>query len=84
MHILSFISSQNTDLGIIPLALLKQGSQTQEKYWAIPLIFHKPIEQALVLLKRSKNLELAKNFLGFIKTSKIQALIRSNGYDIAQ
>lgn len=75
-----YASTGNVDLAFIPLSLIKPG----EKFLPVDEKLHKPIEQALGIVKRSKNIELAKEFDGFLKGQKGGGILERFGYIVAK
>ena len=51
-------------------------------YAIVPEDLHPPIEQACVILRVAKNKNTAQQFLAFVKTDAIGALLRSYGFDV--
>ncbi|AOV17783.1 molybdate ABC transporter substrate-binding protein [Acidihalobacter aeolianus] len=80
-----YVASGNAQLGFVALsqiALLppaRKGSQ-----WLVPQSFYKPIEQQVVLLKRAANDPTAKAFYAYLKSPKVEKIIRRYGYEIAR
>lgn len=50
--------------------------------YVIPNNLYSPIKQSMVILKRSKHIELAKQFTTFIMSPSIQQQIKKSGYQI--
>ena len=79
----SFVSSGAADAGIIALSLaLAPTMKNKGRYTDIPAGDYPPIEQGCVIMKSSKNKEVARQFLEFVKTSEVSALLRSYGFDV--
>ena len=80
----SFVTSGAADAGIVALALaLSPNMQDKGKYAEIPASDYPPIEQACVILRSSKNKEVARQFLLFSQSKAIQDLLRQYGFDVA-
>lgn len=73
-----YAKTGNVDLIFIPLSLIKPG----EKYLAIDEKLHKPINQALGIIKRSKQIELAKQFDTFLAGQKGHNILEKFGYSL--
>ena len=54
------------------------------RYAEIPAGDYPPIEQACVILRGSKNKELAKKFVEFVKSPAIAELLRTYGFEVAK
>ena len=80
----SFLTSGAADAGIVALALaLSPNMKDKGRYVEIPANEYPPIEQACVILRSSKNKEVARQFLAFFQTQPIQDLLRRYGFDVA-
>ena len=80
----SFVTAGAADAGIVALALaLSPNMRDKGKYAEIPASDYPAIEQACVILRSSKNKEVARQFLFFIQTKPIQDLLRQYGFDVA-
>jgi len=79
----SFVVSGSADAGIIALSLaLSPNMRDKGRYVAIPDGDYPPIEQACVILGRSKNKETARQFLSFLRTAAAGELLRRYGFDV--
>ncbi|MGA9041059.1 MAG: molybdate ABC transporter substrate-binding protein [Terriglobales bacterium] len=79
----SFVVSGSADVGIVALSLaLSPNMKDHGRYVEIPAADYPPIQQACVVLKSSKNKDVARRFLAFIKTSAIGDLLKSYGFDV--
>jgi len=79
----SFVVSGSADAGIIALALvLSPNMRDKGRYVAIPDSDYPPIEQACVILGRSKNKETAVQFLSFLRTAAGGELLRRYGFEV--
>lgn len=78
-----FIESGACDAGIVALSLaLAPAMKAAGQYWEIPASAHSPLEQGAVILKQSKNQEVAKQFLEFIKGSSGQEIMKRYGFTL--
>ena len=76
-----FIESGACDIGIIALSLaVTPAMKSKGTYWEIPAGAHLPLEQAVVILKSSKQQESAKQFIAYIKGVQGQEIMRRNGF----
>jgi molybdate transport system substrate-binding protein len=79
----SFVVSGSADVGIVALSLaLSPNMKDQGRYVEIPAADYPPIQQACVVLKSAKNKEVARQFVGFMKTSPVNELLKSYGFDV--
>jgi len=51
-------------------------------YWEIPADSHAPLEQGAVILKQSKNQDIARQFLEFLKSVQGQEIMTSYGFTL--
>ena len=80
-----FVESGNADAGILALSLvLAPPLKNSGTYYEIPPSFYPVIDQAVVILKSSKQKEIAWQFLAFLKRPGIAEFIRSNGFDVPE
>jgi molybdate transport system substrate-binding protein len=79
----SFVVSGSADVGIVALSLaLSPNMKDRGRYVEIPAADYPPIQQACVVLKSSKNQDLARQFLAFLKTPDVNDLLRSYGFEV--
>jgi molybdate transport system substrate-binding protein len=80
-----FVESGNADIGILALSLvLAPPLKTEGLYSEIPASFYPAIDQAVVILKSSKQKDLARQFLSFLKRPEIAEFMRSNGLTVPE
>ena len=78
-----FIESGACDVGIIALSLaLAPVMKSAGSYWEIPAEAHPPLEQGAVVMKQSKNQELARSFLGFLQGPQGQEIMTRYGFTL--
>lgn len=78
-----FIATENAQLGFVALSqVITDGRISQGSAWIVPSALHAPIQQDVVLLAKGKDNPAASALLGFLKSEKAKALIRSFGYDL--
>ena len=79
----SFVVSGSADVGIVALSLaLSPNMQDKGRYVEIPIDEYPPIEQACVILKSSKQKDVAGAFLNFVKTPAALDLFRNSGFTV--
>ncbi|OSS42163.1 Molybdenum ABC transporter, periplasmic molybdenum-binding protein ModA [Desulfurella amilsii] len=74
-----FAQTGNAQIAFIPLALVIKSNSGH--YCDIDQNLYKPIKQAMVILKSSKDQALAKKYLEFMKSSQAKKIFREFGYD---
>ncbi|TKB59156.1 MAG: molybdate ABC transporter substrate-binding protein [Nitrospira sp.] len=76
-----FIESGACDAGIVALSLaLAPVMKAAGEYWEIPATAHAPLEQGAVILKQSRNPEVARQFLEFIQGPNGQEILKRYGF----
>jgi molybdate transport system substrate-binding protein len=79
----AFVESGNADIGILALSLaVAPPLKTEGIYYEIPTSFYPAIDQAAVILKSSKQKDVARQFLDFLKRPEIAEFMRSNGLNV--
>jgi molybdate transport system substrate-binding protein len=79
----SFVVSGAADAGMVALSLaLSPNMKNKGRYAEVPAGEYPAIEQACVILRSSKNKEIARQFVAFVKTPAIQDVLRSYGFDV--
>ena len=78
-----FLVTGNADIGFIALSQITRNQGQLRGYsWIVPSEWHDPIRQQAVLLKRAKANKVAKEFLTFIKSKRVQKIIEGYGYSL--
>jgi molybdate transport system substrate-binding protein len=76
----SFVLSGAADVGVVALSLaLSAGPQV--RYAEIPADDYPPIQQACVVLKSSKNPELATKFQKYLQTEEVRKIFQRFGFE---
>jgi len=63
--------------------IYKDGKIQRGSGWIIPNHLHSPISQDAVILRKGKDSQAIKAFMGFMKTDTARAIMRSYGYQQA-
>ena len=80
-----FVESGNADAGILALSLASAPPLKSEgRCYEIPRSFYPAIDQAVVILKSSRQKEIARQFLSFLKRPEIADFMRSNGLSVPE
>ncbi len=78
-----FVQSGNADVGLLALSLaVAPAMKDSGRYVEIPSAAYPPLIQAGAILKSSRNKELAKQFLKFLKEPGTVALMERYGFSI--
>jgi molybdate transport system substrate-binding protein len=77
----SFVVSGSADAGILALSLALAPSMKEKgRYYEIPSQDYPPLEQAAVVLKSSRQKEIARKFLSFCATREVLNLMKNYGF----
>jgi molybdate transport system substrate-binding protein len=75
---LQFAETGNVDVAIVALSLSKQSDG---RWTLIPAELHKPINQALAVIKGTKDEQTARAFAGFIAGPDGQSILAKYGFE---
>jgi molybdate transport system substrate-binding protein len=77
------VQSGAADVGILPLSLAL-GPQMRDagRFWQVPLDAYPRIEQGGVILKSSKNLEMARSFRDFLLGDHGREVLEHSGFSL--
>lgn len=78
------VLSGEVDLGFIPLVMLNPNAQESidGSLWLIPKNYYTPLEQQVVLLRRARNNEAAKNFFEYLKSPQARSIFEKYGFSL--
>ncbi len=77
-----FVSSGNAELGLLALSqVMREGRLSAGSVWLVPASLHEPLRHDAVLLKRAAQAPAAREFMNFLRSDKVRAIIRAHGYD---
>lgn len=80
-----FVESGNADIGILALSLvLAPPLKGEGMYYEIPMSFYPAIDQAVVILKSSKQKDIARQFLIFLRRPESAEFMRNNGLNVPE
>jgi molybdate transport system substrate-binding protein len=78
-----FVESGNAQAGLIALShALAPALKDKGRYWAVPLDAYPTLNQAAVVLSRSKQEGAAGRFLDFLRTPEAASLLASYGFSL--
>jgi molybdate transport system substrate-binding protein len=80
----SFVASGSADAGVVALSLaLSPNMKDRGRYVEVPDGEYPAIQQACVILRSSRNKDVARQFLKFIQSSPIRELLQKYGFAIS-
>ena len=78
-----FVESGNAQAGLIALShALAPALKDHGRYWTVPLDAYPPLNQAAVVLSRSKQPDAARRFLEFLRSPEATSLLGSYGFSV--
>ena len=78
-----FVMTENAELGFVALSQISiDGRITQGSAWVVPPNLYTPLKQDAVLLPFGKNNTAAIALMKYMRTERVQTIIRSYGYSL--
>jgi len=78
-----FVESGNAQAGLIALShALAPALKDKGRYWTVPLDAYPTLNQAAVVLSRSKQQDAARKFLEFLRNPEAASLLASYGFSL--
>jgi molybdate transport system substrate-binding protein len=79
-----FVESGSAQAGLIALShALTSGMKAKGHYWTVPLDAYPTLNQAAVVLSRSKQPEAARKFLDFVRSPEAASLLKGYGFSLS-
>jgi molybdate transport system substrate-binding protein len=79
-----FVESGNAQAGLIALShALSPAMQGKGRYWTVPLDAYPTLNQAVVVLSKSKQQESARKFLEFLRSPEATSLLTHYGFSMS-
>jgi molybdate transport system substrate-binding protein len=79
-----FVESGNAQAGLIALShALAPAMKDKGHYWVVPLDAYPTLNQAVVVLSKSKQRDTARKFLEFVRGPEGTSLLKSYGFSLA-
>jgi molybdate transport system substrate-binding protein len=78
-----FVESGNAQAGLLALShALAPAMKDKGRYWTVPLDAYPTLNQAAVLLSRSKQHDAARQFLDFLRSPDATSLLKGYGFSL--
>src|ERR1017187_4968144 len=78
-----FVESGNAQAGLIALShALAPGMKEKGRYWTVPLDAYPTLNQAAVVLSRSKQQDAARKFLEYLRNPEVTSLLTGYGFSL--
>jgi len=79
-----FVESGNVQAGLIALShALAPAMKEKGRYWTVPLDAYPTLNQAAVVLAKSKQQDAARKFLEFLRDPEATALLTQYGFSLS-
>ena len=79
-----FVESGNAQAGLIALShALAPAMKDKGRYWEVPLDAYPTLNQAAVVLSRSKQQDAARAFLEYLRTPEATSLLANYGFNLS-
>jgi molybdate transport system substrate-binding protein len=80
-----FVESGNAQAALLALShALTPAMKAKGRYWTVPIDAYPTLNQAAVVLSRSKQQEAARKFLEFVRSSEVTSLLNSYGFSLPE
>jgi len=80
-----FVESGNAQAGLIALShALAPGMKNKGRYWTVPLDSYPKLNQAAVVLSKSKEAGAARDFLDFVREPEATSLLANYGFALPE
>jgi molybdate transport system substrate-binding protein len=78
-----FVESGNAQAGLVALShALAPAMKDKGRYWTVPLDAYLTLNQAAVVLSKSRQQDAARKFLEFLHTPEAASLLKSYGFSL--
>ena len=79
-----FVESGNAQAGLIALShALAPAMKDKGRYWTVPLDAYPTLNQAVVVISRSKQQDAARKFLEFMRSPEVASLLTGYGFSLS-
>jgi molybdate transport system substrate-binding protein len=78
----SFVLSGAADVGIVALSLAVSSADSKVRYSEVPARDYPPIQQACIVLRSSKNQNLAMRFESYLRDEKAAEVFQRFGFEV--
>ncbi|MFY9647153.1 MAG: molybdate ABC transporter substrate-binding protein [Terriglobales bacterium] len=80
-----FVESGNAQAGLVALShALAPAMKDKGRYWMVPLEAYPPLNQAAVVLAKSKQQGAARKFLDFLRSPEATSLLTNYGFSLPE
>jgi molybdate transport system substrate-binding protein len=78
-----FVATGNAQLGFVAHSYTVDPKHVnQGSYWLVPLSYHSPLDQDVVILKKAENSKTAQTFIDYVKSAEGKKIIEASGYTV--
>lgn len=78
-----FVATGNAQMGFVAHSYTVDPKHVNKgSYWLVPLSFHSPLDQDVVILKKAENSKVAQAFIDYVKSAEGKKIIEASGYTV--
>jgi molybdate transport system substrate-binding protein len=78
-----FVATGNAELGFVAYSYCVDPKRVNEgSFWLVPLSYHDPLDQDVVILKKAENNATAQAFMDYVRSPEAKKLIEASGYSV--
>jgi molybdate transport system substrate-binding protein len=80
-----FVESGNAQAGILALShALSPNMKDKGHYWTFPVDSYPPLNQAAIMLSKSKQQDSARKFMDFVRGPEAAMLLKNSGFSLPE
>ncbi|MCH9743140.1 MAG: molybdate ABC transporter substrate-binding protein [Proteobacteria bacterium] len=78
-----FVATGNAQLGFVAHSYTVDAKHVNKgSYWLVPLSYHDPLDQDVVILKKAENNKVAQEFIDYVRSAEGKKIIEASGYTV--
>jgi molybdate transport system substrate-binding protein len=78
-----FVATGNAQLGFVAHSYTVDPKHVNTgSYWLVPLFYHSPLDQDVVILKKADNNKVAQAFIDYVRSLDGKKMIEASGYAV--
>lgn len=78
-----FVATGNAQMGFVAHSYTVDPKHVNTgSYWLVPLSYHSPLDQDVVVLKKAENSKTAQAFIDYVRSAEGKKIIEASGYTV--
>lgn len=78
-----FVATGNAQLGFVAHSYTIDPKHVNTgSYWLVPLSYHSPLDQDVVILKKAESSQAAQDFIDYVRSAEGKQVIEASGYTV--